>query len=38
MVEKERRLNLEWFNDIDCSRIILAGGLNANNLEELKGI
>ena len=32
-----KRLNLEWFQDIDCSRIILAGGLNANNLEELKG-
>ena len=31
-----KRLNLEWFEDIDCSRIILAGGLNANNLEELK--
>ena len=32
-----KRLNLKWFNDIDCSRIILAGGLNSNNLEELKG-
>jgi len=32
-----KRLNLEWFEDIDCSRIILAGGLNANNLEELTG-
>ncbi|MGB5866497.1 MAG: phosphoribosylanthranilate isomerase [Arcobacteraceae bacterium] len=32
-----KRLNLDWFKDIDCSRIILAGGLNANNLEELKG-
>jgi len=32
-----KRLNLEWFKDIDCSRIILAGGLTANNLEELKG-
>lgn len=32
-----KRLNLEWFEDIDCSRIILAGGLNANNLKELKG-
>ena len=31
-----KRLNLEWFKDIDCSRIILAGGLNSNNLEELK--
>jgi len=32
-----KRLNLDWFKDIDCSRIILAGGLTANNLEELKG-
>lgn len=32
-----KRLNLDWFKDIDCSRIILAGGLNYNNLEELKG-
>ena len=31
-----KRLNLDWFKDIDCSRIILAGGLTANNLEELK--
>jgi len=31
-----KRLNLEWFEGIDCSHIILAGGLNANNLEELK--
>ncbi len=32
-----KRLNLDWFEGIDCSRIILAGGLTANNLEELKG-
>jgi len=31
-----KRLNLDWFKDIDCSRIILAGGLTANNLEELR--
>jgi len=31
------RLNLDWFQDIDCSRIILAGGLNTNNLGDLKG-
>ena len=30
-----KRLNLEWFNDIDCSKIILAGGLDSNNLKEL---
>jgi len=32
-----KRLNIEWFKEIDCSRIILAGGLTANNLEDLKG-
>jgi phosphoribosylanthranilate isomerase len=31
-----KRLNLEWFNGIDCSKIILAGGLTAENLNELK--
>ena len=32
-----KRLNIEWFKEVDCSRIILAGGLTANNLEDLKG-
>jgi len=32
-----KRLNLEWFNDIDCSKIIIAGGLSADNLASLKG-
>jgi len=32
-----KRLNLEWFNGIDCSNIILAGGLSGDNLEQLKG-
>jgi phosphoribosylanthranilate isomerase len=32
-----KRLNLEWFDGIDCSKIILAGGLTPDNLEELKG-
>jgi len=32
-----KRLALEWFKDLDCSKIILAGGLNSNNLNELKG-
>jgi len=32
-----KRLNIDWFKDMDCSRIILAGGLNTNNLEDLKG-
>jgi len=31
-----KRLNLEWFDGIDCSKIILAGGLTAENLDELK--
>ncbi|KAB7885750.1 phosphoribosylanthranilate isomerase [Poseidonibacter ostreae] len=30
-----KRLALEWFKDIDCSKMILAGGLNADNLKEL---
>ena len=32
-----KRLNLEWFNGIDCSNIILAGGLSGENLEQLRG-
>ena len=32
-----KRLNLDWFKDVDCSKIILAGGLNSSNLDELKG-
>jgi phosphoribosylanthranilate isomerase len=31
-----KRLNLEWFKGVDCSKIILAGGLNPENLQELK--
>ncbi len=31
-----KRLNLEWFEGIDCSKIILAGGLDANNVSSLK--
>ena len=31
-----KRINLDWFRDIDCSKIILAGGLNLSNLEEIK--
>lgn len=33
-----KRVALEWFEDVDCSKIILAGGLNENNLHELKGL
>ena len=32
-----KRLALEWFKDVDCSRMILAGGLNDTNLKELSG-
>ena len=31
-----KRLNLEWFKGIDCSKIILAGGLDAENVASLK--
>jgi len=30
-----KRLNLEWFDGIDCSRIILAGGLTPENVAEV---
>lgn len=28
------RLDLEWFREIDCSKIILAGGLNSENVAQ----
>jgi phosphoribosylanthranilate isomerase len=31
-----KRLDLEWFKDVDCSKIILAGGINSKNLEEVR--
>ena len=31
------RLNLEWFKGVDCSKIILAGGLTAQNVQEVAG-
>jgi len=31
-----KRLNIEWFEDLDCSKIILAGGLNPDNVATLK--
>ena len=31
-----KRLNIEWFDGIDCSKIILAGGLDPNNVAALK--
>lgn len=32
-----KRLNLEWFKGRDNSKIILAGGLSLENIEELRG-
>lgn len=32
-----KKLNLEWFENIDCSKIIIAGGLDEQNLTELAG-
>lgn len=31
-----KRLNLEWFEGVDCSKIILAGGLDAENVSEVR--
>lgn len=31
-----KRLNIEWFEGIDCSKIILAGGLDPDNVASLK--
>ncbi|EQB40124.1 N-(5'-phosphoribosyl)anthranilate isomerase [Sulfurimonas hongkongensis] len=31
-----KRLNIEWFDGVDCSKIILAGGLDASNVVALK--
>jgi len=31
-----KRLNLGWFNGIDCSKIILAGGLTPENVAQVK--
>lgn len=30
-----KRLNIEWFKNIDCSKIILAGGLDPENVSSL---
>ncbi len=32
-----QRVALEWFKNMDCSKMILAGGLKAQNLVELRG-
>ncbi|MDD2781064.1 phosphoribosylanthranilate isomerase [Sulfuricurvum sp.] len=31
-----KRLNLEWFNGVDCSKIILAGGLDTDNVADVR--
>ena len=31
-----KRINIEWFDGVDCSKIILAGGLNTSNVASLK--
>lgn len=31
-----KRLNIDWFEKIDCSKIILAGGLNPENVASVK--
>jgi phosphoribosylanthranilate isomerase len=32
-----KRVALEWFENMDCSKFILAGGLTSNNLKEIDG-
>jgi phosphoribosylanthranilate isomerase len=31
-----KRINIEWFENVDCSKIILAGGLDASNVDSVK--
>lgn len=31
-----KRVDVSWFDEVDCSKIILAGGLDADNLAEVK--
>jgi phosphoribosylanthranilate isomerase len=31
-----KRVNIEWFEGVDCSKIILAGGLNPKNINGIK--
>ncbi len=33
-----KRLNLDWFDGVDVSKIVLAGGLTAENLDEIDGM
>jgi len=32
-----KRIALDWFEKVDCSKMIIAGGLKSDNLKELKG-
>lgn len=32
-----KRVALEWFNHVNCSKIVLAGGLTEHNVSEIKG-
>jgi len=32
-----KRIELDWFDGVDCSKMIIAGGLNEQNVKELKG-
>ncbi|PNV82384.1 MAG: N-(5'-phosphoribosyl)anthranilate isomerase [Sulfurimonas sp.] len=31
-----KKLNIDWFENIDCSKIVLAGGLNPDNVSAVK--
>jgi len=31
-----KRINIEWFENVECSKIILAGGLDPQNVNDLK--
>jgi len=31
-----KRVDLSWFDGVDCSKIIIAGGLNIDNIDEFK--
>jgi len=33
-----KRVDISWFKDIDCSKIILAGGLTCSNIDEVKSL
>jgi phosphoribosylanthranilate isomerase len=33
-----KRVDISWFKNIDCSKIILAGGLNCENVDEVKNL